>query len=100
MCRKPPHPNAEGIADDGGEENDELQRPAAKVVENHRMNTGAALAAARTEKQRERKPRTLILGLDVTYDGFAHIGAACCGVLDVTTLVPASTYLVPIDGLE
>jgi hypothetical protein len=53
---KAPHPNAEGIADDGGDENDEHRRPAAKVVKNHRMNTVAALAAARTEKERERKP--------------------------------------------
>jgi hypothetical protein len=56
MRRKPPHPNTEGIADDGGDENDEHRCPAAKVVKNHRMNTVAALAAARTEKKRERKP--------------------------------------------
>jgi hypothetical protein len=32
MRRKPPHPNVEGIADDGGNEDGELHSPAAKVV--------------------------------------------------------------------
>src|SRR5450631_4582007 len=38
MRRKPSHPDAEGIADDGGDENGKHQRPAAKVaIEVHRM---------------------------------------------------------------
>jgi hypothetical protein len=32
MRRKPAHPDAEGIADDGGNENRENQRPAAIVA--------------------------------------------------------------------
>jgi hypothetical protein len=38
MRRKPSHPDAEGIADNGGDENGKHQRPAAKVViEVHRI---------------------------------------------------------------
>jgi hypothetical protein len=31
MVRKPTHPDAEGIADDSGDENGKQQRPAAKI---------------------------------------------------------------------
>ena len=76
MRRKPPHPDAQGIADDGGDENGEHQRPAAKVViEVHRWIPSAALTVAGTEgRSRERKPCALLLVLDVTYDGFAYMG--------------------------
>jgi hypothetical protein len=43
MVRKPPHPDAEGIADDSGDESGKHERPAAKIViEVHRMSTAAA----------------------------------------------------------
>jgi hypothetical protein len=32
MVRKPPYPDAEGIADDSGDENGKHQRPAAKIL--------------------------------------------------------------------
>ena len=65
MGRKPPHPDAEGIADDGGDEQGEHQRPAAAkiAIEVHRMSTAAALTAAphRTGKiERERLARYLL----------------------------------------
>jgi hypothetical protein len=47
--RKPPHLNAEGIADDGGNENGEHQSPTAKVsTKNHRVNTVSGFTEART----------------------------------------------------
>jgi hypothetical protein len=43
MGRKPSHPDAEGIADDSGDESGEHQRPEAKIaIEVHRMSTAAA----------------------------------------------------------
>ena len=45
MRRKPAHPDAEGIADDGGDENGEQQRPAAKVmIKIHRMSAISSLS--------------------------------------------------------
>ena len=71
MRRKPSHPDAEGIADDGGNKNGEHRRPAAKVTKIHRINTvGAAQRPARNKQGRERKPCALSGGLGVTCDGF------------------------------
>ena len=76
MRRKPPHPDAEGIADDGGDENGEHQRPAAKIVTKvNRISTVAASPKPAHRKQsRQRKFCALLLVLDVTYDGFAYMG--------------------------
>jgi hypothetical protein len=52
MVRKPPHPDAEGIADDSGDENGEHQRPAAKIViEVDRTSTAAASTLTTQEEQ-------------------------------------------------
>jgi hypothetical protein len=75
--RKPFHPDAESIADDGGDENREHQRPAAKVViEVHRMSTVSGLSSGPhgEGKAEERKLGALLLVLDVTYDGVAYMG--------------------------
>jgi hypothetical protein len=43
MGRKPSHPDPKGIADNGGDEYGEHQRPDAKIaIEIHRMSTAAA----------------------------------------------------------
>ena len=63
------HPDAEGIADDGGDENGKHQRPAAKVeIEFHRMRFAGKrpqARPARKRRSRERRPhaspRTILL---------------------------------------
>ena len=73
MRRKPAHPDAEGIEDNGGDENGEHQRPAAKVIiKFHRIDTVCGLTAARTEEARPvAKTLRLVPASDVTYDGYA-----------------------------
>jgi len=75
---EPPRPDAEGIADDGGDENGEHKRTAAKVViEVHRTglaSNGPKPRPARRSQCRERKLCALPLALDVTYDGFTYMG--------------------------
>ena len=62
--RKPTHPDAEGIADDGEDENGEYQRPTAVVViEVHRSGSPAAPVR---KKQGKPKSCALFLVLDVT----------------------------------
>jgi hypothetical protein len=60
MRRKPSHPDAKGIADDGGDENGKHQRPAAKVaIEVHRIRFASKrpqARPARKRRSRERRP--------------------------------------------
>jgi len=51
-----------------GDENGEHERPAAKIL----MEAHRSSAAAQEEQGRERKPCSLLLILEVTYDGFAY----------------------------
>jgi hypothetical protein len=76
MRRKPPHPDAEGIADDGGDENGEHQGPAAKVmIKLHRISTVCGQQRPiRKRPDRERRTRALPLVFEVAYDGFAYMG--------------------------
>jgi hypothetical protein len=75
---EPSRPDAEGIADNGGDENGEHKCPAAKVViEVHRTrlaSNGPKPGPARRSQRRERKLCALLLALDVTYDGFTYMG--------------------------
>ena len=53
MRRKPSHPDAEGIADDGGDENGKRQRPAAKVeIEVHRIRFASKRPQARPARKK------------------------------------------------
>jgi hypothetical protein len=75
MYRNPAHPDAEGIADDGGDESGEDQSPAAKtVIQVHQWIPPAASALACREGEAESEACALILALDVAYERFAYMG--------------------------